>query len=154
MKRAEGGLRNAAWGMAAISVFALSGFPACSRKAAPVQRLQEIETDAPPANRVEAAAPTPPAEIWKHFDGERAMADVRKQVEFGPRPSGSPEIEPARQHIVSALEAAGWGVERQEFMDTTPRGPMKFANLIGRFAIGQARPVPSRSTGRALVDAL
>lgn len=92
----------------------------------------------------------PPKEIWKEFSGDRAMAHVSQQVEIGPRPSGSAELEKVRAQITKALEQAGWEVERQEFTDQTPRGPIKFANLIGRFSADGSRPVP-RHTQRSLV---
>ena len=113
---------------------ALLAFSACGRKPAGSVNTAPMpmpETREPPA--------PPPAEIWKFFSGDRAFADVRKQVEFGPRPSGSAEIEPARAHIAGSLESAGWKVERQEFTDTTPRGPIKFVNLIARFGSAGAQ---------------
>ena len=122
-------MRIADWKFAALA--ALVAFSACGRKSVRVEGTADWSPSATPA----PASPTapPPAEIWKLFNGERAFADVRRQVEIGPRPSGSLEIEPARAHIASSLEAAGWKVEKQEFTDTTPRGPMKFVNLIARF---------------------
>ncbi len=91
-----------------------------------------------------------PKEIWKEFSGERAFAEVKTQVELGPRPAGSVEIEKARAHITAALEAAAWEVERQEFIDTTPHGPVKFVNLLARFSADGLRPVP-RTTQRAIL---
>ena len=127
--------------VAALAV--LVAFSACGRKAA---RPGDWSPNATPAPSVIAE---PPAEIWKLFNGERAFAEVRKQVEVGPRPAGSPEIESARALIVASLEAAGWVVEKQEFTDTTPRGEMKFANLIARFAMPGAKAIPT--TQRAIV---
>ncbi len=92
----------------------------------------------------------PPAEIWKEFSGDKAFAEVRKQVEVGPRPSGSAEIEKARKLIEESLRRTGWEVERQTFTNETPRGPVQFVNIIGRFAPGAQRPVP-RTTQRAIV---
>ena len=137
---------------AAVAVAALGIAAGCGRKTSSGESGPAPVTEAVgTAPTVAAKAPpAPPQEIWKLFSGDRAFADVQKQVEFGPRPSGTPEIEPARAHIVSSLEAAGWSVEKQEFTDTTPRGPMKFVNLIARFAVGGARPVPT-DTQRAIV---
>jgi len=78
------------------------------------------------------------------------MAEVKRQADIGPRPSGSRELELARNHIVSVLEPLGWEVERQEFSDQTPRGPIKFANIIARFSADGARPVPT-NTQRAIL---
>ena len=40
-----------------------------------------------------APTETSAAKSATDFDGERAFDHVRKQVEFGPRPPGSPELE-------------------------------------------------------------
>ena len=75
----------------------------------------------------------PPAQIWKEFSGEKALAHTKAQCDLGPRPSGSPELEKARKLIAAELERNGWKVERQTFTDTTPRGPVEFVNLIARY---------------------
>jgi hypothetical protein len=80
-----------------------------------------------------------PAEIWKEFSGDKAFAEARKQVEIGPRPAGSPEIEKARGVIEESLRRSGWAVERQTFTDETPRGAMQFTNLIARYPTGAVR---------------
>lgn len=140
----------------ALSLAALISLGACGRKPSTTSDPANADSSAPheviEATRKQPAKapPAPPAEIWKQFSGDRAFADVRKQVEIGPRPSGSAEIENARTHITTELGAAGWFVEKQEFTDSTPRGPMKFVNIIARFAVGGARPVPT-DTQRAIV---
>ncbi|MHA3773959.1 M28 family peptidase [Verrucomicrobiota bacterium sgz303538] len=103
-----------------------------------------------PLPKVPVSQAPPPREIWKEFSGERAMAHVRQQVEIGPRPAGSAELEKSRELITQALKQAGWEVERQEFTEETPRGPIKFVNLIGRFSADGSRPVP-RNTQRVIV---
>ncbi|MEI8233415.1 MAG: M28 family peptidase [Verrucomicrobiota bacterium] len=75
----------------------------------------------------------PPAEIWKEFSGEKALAHAKAQCDLGPRPSGSAELEKARALITAELTRNGWNVERQTFADTTPRGPVTFVNLIARY---------------------
>jgi glutaminyl-peptide cyclotransferase len=74
-----------------------------------------------------------PAEIWKAFSGENALAHTAAQVAAGPRPSGSSALEKTRQYLVAHLEANGWEVERQSFTGATPEGPVEFVNLIARF---------------------
>src|SRR5512147_3170210 len=44
------------------------------------------------------------------FDGARAYADLKMQVDFGPRIPGSQEHASAQAWIRSQLEAAGWTV--------------------------------------------
>jgi hypothetical protein len=90
-----------------------------------------------------------PAEIWKEFSADKAFAETRKQVELGPRPAGSPELEKARGLIEESLRASGWDVERQKFTTETPHGNVEFVNIIGRFSSG-AHPAP-RDTQRAIV---
>jgi glutaminyl-peptide cyclotransferase len=70
------------------------------------------------------------------FSGERAMQDVRKLVEFGPRPSGSVALSNSAAYIVAQLKAAGLNVEEQEFSASTPRGPMHFRNIVGKTRTG------------------
>ena len=97
----------------------------------------------------ESAAPIAvSADLWKEFSGEKALALVTQQVEFGPRPSGSSALEKARQHIITTLTASGWEAERQEFKETpvSGRGEIAYTNIIARF------PTPaSRTTQRVII---
>lgn len=93
--------------------------------------------------------PPPPAELWKEFSGEKAFEQVRKQVEIGPRPSGSAELDKARTLIIDAVTKFGWQVERQEFSGDTPRGQIKFINLIARYKGSTAAAPPN--TQQAIV---
>ncbi len=81
------------------------------------------------------------ARIWEEFSGEKALANVQRLVDLGPRPPGSQAIEKSREYIESELRLAGWQVTRQAFTDDTPRGKVRFVNLIARFpAKGSTRP--------------
>ncbi len=91
-----------------------------------------------------------PAEIWKEFSGAKALESVARQIEIGPRPFGSPAIEKARALIEAALKANGWEVERESFTDETPRGPITFVNLIGRYLPPKLKNAPTH-TQRAIV---
>jgi len=64
------------------------------------------------------------------FDGERAFNHVKAQVEFGPRPPGSPAIEKTREYIVRELKSYGLKTTLDEFTENTPRGKMKFKNVV------------------------
>jgi glutaminyl-peptide cyclotransferase len=59
------------------------------------------------------------------FSGQRAYQHVKKLVEFGPRPSGSKELEQARKYIV---EQTGGMLE--EWVADTPSGKVKMANVV------------------------
>ncbi|MEW6401079.1 MAG: M28 family peptidase [Chloroflexota bacterium] len=48
------------------------------------------------------------------FDGQRALADVQTQVDFGPRIPGTEGHEQVRGWMRAELESAGWTVEVQE----------------------------------------
>ena len=54
------------------------------------------------------------------FDCERAFADVRRLVAFGPRPSGSEALWRTREFIVAELRTAGATVVRDTFTASTP----------------------------------
>jgi glutaminyl-peptide cyclotransferase len=96
------------------------------------------------------SAPSAPYEIWKEFSGDKAFADARRQVEIGPRPSGSSEIEKARALIEKSLRASGWDIVRQEFTDETPHGRVQFVNIIGRFSPSGKHPALD-NTQKAIV---
>src|SRR6266498_2100849 len=64
------------------------------------------------------------------FDGERAFKHVKAQVEFGPHPAGSTAIEKTREYIVRELNGYGLKTTLDEFAENTPRGKMKFKNVI------------------------
>jgi len=67
------------------------------------------------------------------FSGEKAFAYVKRLVDFGPRPPGSVAIEKARGYISETLKSFGWTVTEQAFTESTPRGEVRFVNLIARF---------------------
>jgi glutaminyl-peptide cyclotransferase len=63
------------------------------------------------------------------FDGARAFRDLETVVGFGPRPAGSETIVRTRDYIVAELEAAGFEPELDEFVATTPTGPVNMVNI-------------------------
>jgi len=63
------------------------------------------------------------------FNGERAMDHVRKQMEIGPRPPGSPELAKTRDYIINTLKGSGLAVRTDEFTASTPLGPKKMVNI-------------------------
>ncbi|MEP7013885.1 MAG: M28 family metallopeptidase [Verrucomicrobiota bacterium] len=83
---------------------------------------------------------TPQEKIWQEISGEKALAHVQHLVDFGPRPPDSDAIEKSRAYIENELRLAGWKVERQEFTDDTPRGKVRFVNLIAQSASGKTEP--------------
>jgi glutaminyl-peptide cyclotransferase len=64
------------------------------------------------------------------FDGDRAFNHVKAQVDFGPRPAGSPANEKTREYIVRELKSYGLKTTLDEFAEDTPRGKIKFKNVV------------------------
>jgi glutaminyl-peptide cyclotransferase len=83
-----------------------------------------------------AAAPSAPP--TPEFDSNRAWEHLRRQVSFGPRPSGSAAIAENRRYILDQLRAAAVEGREQAFEATTPIGPIKMANVVA--TIPGARP--------------
>jgi hypothetical protein len=77
------------------------------------------------------------------FDGARAWAHLERQVQFGPRPSGTPALIATRQYIVDQLKAAGIAVREQAFVGKTPAGDVAMANVIGT--------IPGRRPARVVI---
>ena len=128
-----------------LAVLLLSG--ACSHKPPPQppagSETSTTEVSAPsPEGETSppaAVAASPRSQLWKEFSGSKAFAFVTALVDFGPRPSGSEALAKARKYIVDNVEGMGWRVTPQEFVDLTPRGPVKFVNLIARYGSGSSR---------------
>jgi Zn-dependent M28 family amino/carboxypeptidase len=74
------------------------------------------------------AQSTPPKTIA--FDSNRAFEHLRKQVAFGPRPSGTPAIVETRRYIIDQLKAAGVESKEQMFIGMTPLGEVSMTNVI------------------------
>lgn len=98
-------------------------FAACPKNTPPSQPNTRVSRSARPTERL---PPIPTA-----FNGERAMDHARKQIEFGPRPPDSPELEKTRAYIVNQLKSYGLSVSLDEFTATTPQGEKKMANIVG-----------------------
>jgi len=63
------------------------------------------------------------------FNADRAFADLRAMVAFGPRPAASPALAKTRDYIVSELKKVGLKPELDEFEPVTPRGRKKMVNI-------------------------
>ena len=64
------------------------------------------------------------------FDSSRAWEHLRRQVSFGPRPSGSAALAETRSYIIERLKSFGIEAKEQPFVANTPIGPIKMANVI------------------------
>jgi glutaminyl-peptide cyclotransferase len=74
-------------------------------------------------------AQSPPAAAA--FDSSRAWEHLRRQVAFGPRPSGSAALNETRRYILSQLKSFGVKTAEQVFVAKTPLGEISMGNLIG-----------------------
>jgi glutaminyl-peptide cyclotransferase len=123
-------LSRASWlRRAGAAIGAASVIVACvgAQNPAPAPRSPApgISATKPPASTTAGTAPD------GKFDSNRAWDHLRRQVSFGPRPSGSAAIAETRRYIVEQLKS--WGIEAREqaFEAQTPLGPVKMANVIG-----------------------
>lgn len=108
--------------MLALALIIPLFFAACPKNDPPPQPQARVSTTARPVERL------PP--IPATFNGERAMDHVRKQIEFGPRPPASPQLEKTRAYIVNQLKSYGLTVSLDEFTAPTPQGEKKMANIL------------------------
>jgi glutaminyl-peptide cyclotransferase len=74
----------------------------------------------------ETLAPIPGAVA---FNGARALDHVKKQMDFGPRPPGSPELTKTREYIIAQLKSSGLNVTTDPFRATTPMGEKEMINI-------------------------
>ena len=86
-----------------------------------------------------AITPTP-TPLAVAFNGERALEHVRKQVEIGPRPPGSPELAKTREYIINEFKSAGVRVITDEFSAATPEGEKKMVNVTAEIR-GESKDV-------------
>jgi hypothetical protein len=106
-----------------MTVFLLLGNGEITASAAPA-----AETSSPAMTDTKGQMPARATELPR-FSGERAMADVVKQVQGGPRLPNSAGLQVTRQLITSELAAAGWAVCTQDFEAFSP--------LLGQTVPGQ-----------------
>jgi glutaminyl-peptide cyclotransferase len=75
---------------------------------------------------INAAAPQP---VATRFDGARAFEHLKRIVDIGPRPAGSPGAQRTRAYITRELGALGIKTEEQAFDARTPHGIVRMVNL-------------------------
>lgn len=68
------------------------------------------------------------------------MVHVRKQLDFGPRPPGSPQLAKTRAYIAGELKSYGLNVSFDEFNAATPEGEKKMVNIVGEIP-GESKTV-------------
>jgi glutaminyl-peptide cyclotransferase len=109
--------------MLCLALIAPLLFAACPKSDGPESPRGGMSTRTQPTPTL---APIPGAVA---FNGERAMEHVKKQVEFGPRPPGSPELAKTRAYISEQLKSNGLKVTTDEFRASTPQGEKTMVNI-------------------------
>ena len=66
------------------------------------------------------------------FDATNAFREVKRFVGLGSKDSGTPGAANAAFYLQSRLRAMGAEAEIDEFVDESPKGAIKFRNVIGR----------------------
>lgn len=64
------------------------------------------------------------------FDAQRAYDEVKKMVDFGPRPVGSEALNKTRDYIESELKSYGLNVTIDKYVADTPHGKIQEGNVI------------------------
>src|SRR3954471_6823811 len=64
------------------------------------------------------------------FRGTAALADTRRAVSLGERPSGAEAIDHLRDWIVSELKPLGGQLSLDSFTGQTPIGPVPMVNIL------------------------
>lgn len=82
-------------------------------------------------SRTEPASAQRGAPSASEFEAGRAFDHLKKLVEVGPRPSGSPAIKKTQEYVSSELSSYGLKVVEDGFSGQTPRGPIPMKNIIG-----------------------
>jgi Zn-dependent M28 family amino/carboxypeptidase len=67
-------------------------------------------------------------------DGSLAYSHVERLVGFGPRPPGSPAIAKSQAYITDVLKKLSLQVEHQDFLASTPNGPLSMKNIVGKMS--------------------
>jgi glutaminyl-peptide cyclotransferase len=67
------------------------------------------------------------------FSGPAALAETRRVVSFGERPSGSEANARLRAWIISQLKPLGGQISLDSFTAQTPTGPVPMANIVVKF---------------------
>src|SRR6266487_120371 len=111
--------RPVQFGLLALTLFVMLLLVSC-----PIGANKSSGTSATPSS-----SSSPVTSGYSGFDGQRAFEHVRKQVEFGPRPPGSPELEKTREYLIDQLKSYGLKVSTDEFHSVTPVGDRKMVNI-------------------------
>jgi glutaminyl-peptide cyclotransferase len=111
-----------------LPLFALWLLGCKSETPAPANAAQPPFMSAVAGGAPQEQAPAP--EATDGFDGTKAYARVVKQLTFGPRPAGSPELAKLQDYLESELKSYGCAVETDGFSADTPAGRLPMKNIL------------------------
>jgi glutaminyl-peptide cyclotransferase len=66
------------------------------------------------------------------LDGNLALHHVEQLVAFGPHPPGSPAMVKVQAYLIAQLKTLGLPVETQDFLASTPVGPVGMKNISAK----------------------
>jgi glutaminyl-peptide cyclotransferase len=81
------------------------------------------------------ATPVPSISLHDAFNSQHAYAYTAKIAGFGERWPGSPGHRKTENIIRQVLQKDGAQIESDDFVATTPRGPISVHNIIGKFNV-------------------
>src|SRR5579864_501433 len=77
-----------------------------------------------------------PTTLHDAFDAKQAYAYTAEVAGFGERWPGSPGHKKTEDLIHQVLQRDGAQIEADDFIASTPRGPVNVHNIIGKFNVG------------------
>jgi glutaminyl-peptide cyclotransferase len=80
-------------------------------------------------------SPAAPFSLHEAFNSQQAYVYTAKIAGFGERWPGSPGHKEAENLIHQVLQKDGAQIEADNFIATTPRGPVQVRNIIGKFNV-------------------
>src|SRR5216683_1787857 len=87
------------------------------------------------ASVIASASPTAATSLHDAFISQQAYAYTAKVAGFGERSPGSPGHKMTENLIHQVLQKDGAQIEADDFIATTPRGPVTVHNSIGKFNV-------------------
>lgn len=114
-------------GLAVTAAGLLAAGIACMSRPAPAMAPEPAPVVAPAAAPAAAPAPAPP------FNADRAFADLKKQVEFGPRVPNLASHRACRDFLVKTLKPLADQVEQVDFTEKIRGTTLQMANVLARW---------------------
>jgi len=92
--------------------------------------LQAVPGGSGAAAQTPKSRPAAAAAGARTFDSGKAWEHLRRQVAFGPRPSGSAALGETRRYLLDQLKVSGIAATEQAFDAETPLGTIRMVNVV------------------------